>query len=164
MKTKLSIAMLLTVISLAFIAAGVTGARQSDSGFTVYLPIVRSFCTPKVTAYVSASSPVVRVGEDITLTGAIVNECAQLVGQPGFGVSFEPSGIFSPTMPAVYSNYDIHIGEYRTLTLTLQAVSAGQVTISGGMRYETVNDGTPPGFYWDVVIARPIVVRVLPSP
>ncbi len=164
MKTRLSIAVLLTVIGVLLVV-GVTGARQSNPGYTVYLPIVaKPPCSPKVTAYVSASKPVVRVVEFVTLTGAIVNECAALVGLPEFYALTEPQGILSPTALADIGYYSVPIGAYRELTLTLLAVGSGPAAVTATIYFEALNDYTPPMFYWDFVQSDPIVVRVLPSP
>ena len=79
MKSKFAVVVMLTAICMSFVVSGVTGARQSNPDFAVYLPLVtKPYCTPRVTAYVSTSDPVVRVGEIMTLTGSIVNECSQL--------------------------------------------------------------------------------------
>ena len=165
MKAKISVAVLLTFISVSLVTVGGGGAHQSGSSYTVYLPIVtKPFCSPRVTAYTAASRPVVRVGEIVTLTGAIVNECSRLVGEPYFAAYLNPTGILSPTQLGVVGSYAVPIGEYRTLTLTLLAVDTGPVTITSGMNYESLNDYTPPMFYWDTVGAYPIVVRVLPEP
>ena len=164
MKTKLSLIVLLTIVGVSLVIVGVAGAHQSSGGYATYLPLITSDCTPRVTAYISVDRPVVRVGEEMTLTGAIVNECSPLVGEPGFTARFEPSGVLSSTTAIAVGNYAVPIGEYRELTLTLRAVGKGQVTINAGMSFETVTNDNPPAYYWSGVSAQPIVVRVLPSP
>ncbi len=158
MKTRLSIVVVLALAAVLLVS-GSTGAQQ---GYTQYLPLFgNNFCTPKVSAYVSADRPVVRVGETMTVTGAIVNECAPLVGEPYFTIRTDRAGILAPTTPGVDGHYDVPVGAYRTLTLTLSAVGVGSVLITGGMIYETVNDFYPPGLYFAPVAARPIEVRVM---
>ena len=172
MKTKLlSLVVLLAVVGASLVIAGVAGAEQPSAGahppsygFAAYLPLLTNDCTPKVTAYISVDRPVVRVGEEMTLTGAIVNECSPLVGEPGFTAYPQPSGVLSQTTPMAVGLYAVGIGEYRVLTLTLRAVGKGQVTINAGMSFETVTNDNPPAYYWSSVSAQPIVVRVLPNP
>ena len=179
MKTKLlSLVVLLTVVGVSLVVAGVAGAEHPSAGaerpgagahppstgYAAYLPLITNDCTPKVTAYISVDRPVVRVGEEMTLTGAIVNECSPLVGEPGFTAYPQPSGVLSQTTPMAVGLYAVGIGEYRVLTLTLRAVGKGQVTINAGMSFETVTNDNPPAYYWSGVSAQPIVVRVLPNP
>jgi hypothetical protein len=165
MKTKLAAALLLTAICLLLVTAGTgTGhAQPPQPTYAAYLPLVARPCITKTSAYASASSPLIHVGDMLTVTGVIVNECSRLVGQPYFSVYPSPQGILSRTELGVTGYYAVPIGEYRELTLTLQAVGTGQVTIASGMLYETLNDDVPPGYYWDSVAASPIVVRVMPN-
>ncbi len=166
MKTKLS---LLSVVLLSaravLLAVSGVGRAQPPGPYTVYVPVVSSECYPKVSAYASAYPPVVRVGEIMTLTGVIVNECSIMVSGPYFYISSaDPQGVLSPTVPEVVGDYDVHIGEYRSLTLTLLAVGTGPVTITGWIGFESLSSINPPHFYWDAVSAQPIIVRVLPPP
>jgi hypothetical protein len=124
------------VISLALVA-GATNASQSDPGYNLYLPIVQP-CNKKTSAYISASKPVVRVGEIVTLTGVIVNECSPLVGDLWFTARTAPTGVLASTVLGVEGLYSVPIGEYRELTLTMNAVSPGQVTITAQIEYESV--------------------------
>jgi hypothetical protein len=121
------------------------------------------YCEPRVRAYVLASKPVVRVGEIVTLTGAIMNECARLVWEPYFSARTEPHGILSPAVVGVVGYYSVPIREFRELALTLLAVGTGPVTITSWMIYEALNDYDPPMYHWDFVAADPIVVRVFPN-
>ncbi len=172
MRTKLAIAVVLTVVCLLPVAAGASNAQQDDPNKThldykVYLPLVaKPPCTPtRATAYVATSKPVVRVGEIMTVTGAIVNECS-LVGIPGFRVFAEPSGILTPSL-AMRGGYpsSVPIDGYEEVTFTLQAVGTGVVTVTVTVTYETVNyNFDPPVLYFDIVGSSPTVVRVLPKP
>ncbi len=168
MKIKFVIALVLAVVSLLPVVTGVSTARQNDLNYAVYLPLVaRNWpCLPKgTTAYVATSKPVVRVGEILTVTGALVNECNPLVGEPFFAVYAEPSGILSPSVATLYGfPPSVPIGGYEEVTFTLQAVGTGVVTVTVGVNYETLNNGNPPGFYFDSVGSSPTVVRVLPNP
>jgi hypothetical protein len=168
MRIRLVIVLMLTAVCLLPVVTEVSTARQADLNYMVYLPIVarNSPCVPKgTTAYVATSKPVVRVGEIITVTGALVNECNPLVGEPFFGVLAEPSGILSPTHAERYSwPPEIHVGEYEEVTFTLQAVGSGVVTVTSGALYETTYNCNPPGFCYNNAVSSPTVVRVLPNP
>lgn len=101
----------------------------------------------------------------MTVTGALVNECNPLVGEPAFYVFAEPSGILSPSLTMHYGfPPSIPIGGYEEVTFTLRAVGTGVVTTTVTVNYETMNNGNPPGFYFDIVESSPTVVRVLPNP
>jgi hypothetical protein len=175
MKPKLIAAVLLSVVGLLLILGGTSYAQsfddhqpshQSTISTTVYLPLVaRNWpCVPKgTTAFVATSKPVVRVGEILTVTGALVNECNPLVGEPAFYVFAEPSGILSPSLTMHYGfPPSIPIGEYEEVTFTLRAVGSGVVTVTIGVSYETLNNGNPPSFYFDSIGSSPTAIRVLP--
>ncbi len=169
MRFKFVIALMLAAVCLLPIITGVSTARQNDLNYTVYLPLAARYwpCVPKgTTAYVATSKPVVLVGEIMTVTGAIVNECNPLVGEPAFYVFAKPSGILSPSLAMRYGfPPEVHIGEYEEITFTLQAVGTGVVTVTVTVNYETLNyNMVPPSFYFDIVESSPTVVRVLSTP
>ncbi len=102
MRTKFAIALVLAVVCLLLVAAGVSTAQQddpneADQDYSVYLPIVAkppcAYVHP--TAYVAVSKPVVRVGEIVTATGALVNICAP-VGRPFYSIGTQQTDILSP--------------------------------------------------------------------
>ncbi len=170
MKTKLSLVVVLALAAVLSLAAvlfvpGSSSARPSDLGNNVYLPIVaKPPCLPAgPTAYVSTSDPVVRVGETLTVVGALVNDCAW-VGEPLFGVGAYPSGVLSLTGQFDFRYPSVPKGEYRQATFTLQAVNPGVVTVTTAMNYETPADGDPPQWKFVNVWSGPAVVRVLPQP
>jgi hypothetical protein len=177
MKTNLTATILFTVVSLMLVLGGTSYAQSFDNhqplqqqtiSTTVYLPIVaRNWpCVPKgTTAYIATSKPVVRVGEIMTVTAAIVNECNPLVGNLLFGVFAEPSGILSPSYTQRYGfPPSIPIGGYEEVTFTLQAIGSGVVTVTTGATYETTIGCNPPGFCYNGVESSPTIVRVLPNP
>lgn len=176
MKTKLIATVLLSVVGLLLVLGGTTHAQPPDErrpihqhiiSSTVYLPIVaKPPCTPtKATAYIAVNKPVVRVGEILTATSAIVNECSLLVGIPYYAIHVEPPGILSPTVQGIVGYYAVPIGEYREVEIALLAVGTGPVTVTTRINYESVNeDYYPPPFYWVSVGSSPTVVRVLPAP
>jgi hypothetical protein len=164
MRIKFVIALALSVVCLLPIVTGVSTAQQDNPNkvnldYQVYLPFVsKPPCTPtKATAYVATSKPVVRVGEIVTVTGALVNDCAP-VGHPFYGISSQPEGILYPSSATGYGDPPaIAYGSYQEITFTVQAVGTGVVTITFGAIYET----QPPG-HWDSVGSSPFVMRVLP--
>ncbi|HTP10201.1 MAG TPA: hypothetical protein VMP08_18235 [Anaerolineae bacterium] len=140
--------------------------QQQTISNSVYLPLItRNWpCVPKgTTAYGAVSDPVVHVGEIITVTVALVNDCNQWVGEPYFGARADPPDMLSPWHAERYGPITLlAIGQYEEITLTLQAVTPGVVTILGGASYETLNNQNPPAYYFDSVGFNPIVVRILP--
>jgi hypothetical protein len=174
--TKLTATIPLTIVCLLLVVTGVSTShaqslnRQSINqptiSNTVYLPLVarNAPCPPKGTsAYGTVSNPVVHVGEIITVTAALVNECNPLVGEPYFGARADPPNMLSPWHTERYGwPPSLAIGQYEEVTLTLQAVAPGVVTILGGANYETLNNQNPPAFYFESIGFNPIVVRILP--
>jgi hypothetical protein len=165
MKTRLLVSIVLSAICLLIVAAGVRSAEQPQLNYTVYLPFVsKPPCTPtRATTYIATSKPVIRVGEIITVTSAIVNECNPLVGQPWIGVTASPPGILSPTEQTRTLYTDVPSGTYTETQFLLQAIGTGPVTVTIGVSYETLNDSNPPMYRWDIAIPSHTVVRVLPN-
>jgi hypothetical protein len=144
--------------------AQVRTAQQDDPNKTqfdymVYLPFVAkppcSYVHP--TAYVAVSKPVVRVGEIVTATGALVNICAH-VGHPFYSMGTQQTDILSPSHifaegvpPTVLYN------SFQEVTLTMQATAAGVATITLGASWETEIPG-----HQDYAISGPAVIYVLP--
>jgi hypothetical protein len=162
MKTKLIMTVLLTVIGLMLVLGGTTHA-QSGGDYKIYLPLVSNqyctFVTP--TLYASVSSPVVRVGEIVTVTEVLVNDCAH-IGPPLYNLWAQPEGILTPSLafkPGVPPG-GIANGSYQVITFTTQAIEPGVVTISTGSSFEVTMK--PPQAFFLTVGANPIVMRVLP--
>ena len=164
MRTKLLIVLVLTLICLLPIITEVSTAQQEDPNKTnidykVYLPLVSqppcSYVHP--TAYVAVSKPVVRVGEIVTATGALVNICAPVV-RPFYSIGTQQTNIPSPSHifvegvpPTVLYN------SYQEVTLTMQATAAGVATITLGANWETQHPGEQ-----DYAVSSPAVMHVLP--
>jgi hypothetical protein len=162
MKTKLIATILLTAVCLLLVAGGVTHAQPPGTGYTVYLPIVAKPPCVRTPAsiYIAVSDPIVRVGESVTVTGALFNECA-IVGEPYYILFAEPEGILDPSrVMSVPLPSGIGIGMYQEFTFTVKAVEPGAVSIRVGSSYET---RVPPNWwYWENVISSYSVIRVLP--
>jgi hypothetical protein len=126
------------------------------------LPIIRVPCLRETSAYMTASAPLIHVGDTLTVTGAIVNECSQLVHYPRLFVNVLSPGILAP-INAHSDALDDQVveGQYHTFTVTLQAIGPGEVTLDGGFGYETIKD--PPWEYWASVSTKPITIRVVPN-
>ncbi len=165
MKTKLATALLLTAICLLLVTAGIgTGhAQPLVLDHTLYLPFVVKPCGTEASAYMTASDPLIHIGDTLTVTGAIVNECARQMGKPSMIVRVQSTGILTPSIVG-YDTFDsLGNGQYRTFTVTFQAIGPGEMTLEGYVIFENVNDYNPPMEYWDVAHAQPIVVRVMPN-
>ncbi len=170
MKTKPAITLVLTVACLFPIVTGVSTAQQSDPhkaslDYTVYLPIVsqRSRYTMKPSVYIVVSDPVVRVGQVVTATGAIVNECDGPVGKPWFQLTSDPTGILSVTSPTSELMLGVPPWGYVEDQITMLATAPGAVTMTMWVRYETHDPGIdPPIFYYAWVKSSPTAIRVLP--
>jgi hypothetical protein len=168
MKTKLIATVLLSVVGLLLVLGGTSYAQPFDGhqpihqqtiSNTVYLPIVVnppcSYVHP--TAYVAVSKPVVRVGEIVTATGALVNICAP-IGRPFYSMGTQQTDILSPSHifaegvpPTVLYN------SYQEVTLTMRATAAGIATITLGVSWETEIPG-----HQDHAVSGPSVMHVLP--
>jgi hypothetical protein len=168
MKIKLIAAALLCLVGLMFVLGGTSYAQSFDDrqpihhstiSTTVYLPLVVnppcSYVHP--TAYVAVSKPVVRVGEIVTATGALVNICAP-VGRPFYSMGtmqtniLSPSNIFAEGIPPT-----VLYNSYQEVTLTMQATAAGVATITLGVIWETEIPG-----HQDHAVSSPAVMHVLP--
>jgi hypothetical protein len=169
MKTKFAIALVLAVVCLLLVAAGVSTAQPKDPNKTnldykVYLPLVsKPPCTYKPPAvYGSVSKPVVRVSEIVTVTGALVNNCAE-VGKPLYYLNVQPEGMLYPSYATIegYPRF-VSVGSYQEFTFTVQAVGTGVVTVSVAANYETVHPDHPYLWLWESVGSTPSVMRVLP--
>jgi hypothetical protein len=164
MRIKFVIALVLAVVGLLLVTAGVGTAQQdnpneADLDYSVYLPIVAKLPCIYVrpTAYVAMSKPVVRVGEIVTATGALVNICAP-VGRPFYSMGTQQTDILSPSHifaegvpPTVLYN------SYQEVTLTMRATAAGIATITLGVSWETEIPG-----HQDHAVSSPSVMHVLP--
>jgi hypothetical protein len=167
MKTKLAITLVLTVACLFPIITGVSTAQQDDPNkasldYTVYLPLIsKPPCvrTP-ASVYIAVSDPIVKVGELVTVTGALFNECAY-VGEPYYILYTEPEDILYPSKVMSFPlPSGVGIGMYQEITFTVQAVGTGVVGIRVGASYETYVPPNP--YYWENVISSYSVIRVLP--
>lgn len=172
MKTKLITTVLLTIIGLVLVLGGVTHAQslndhqpihQQTISNTVYLPFVsRPPCTPNLPAvFIATSQPLVHVGEFLTVTGAIVNDCT-IIGQPHYYLDASPEGLLDPShiTTDTYPT-SIDFGAYQEFTFTVQAVNPGVVTVTTAVRYET-QVPNPPYWHWVNAWSNPAIVRVLP--
>jgi hypothetical protein len=166
MKTKLIATVLLSVIGLLLVVGGTTHAQSPDDNYTVYLPFVsKPDCTYTVTsaqaslaAYVVASSPVVRIGDIVTVTGAIVNDGCRAIGRPYIGVALSPLGILSPTVEH-RDPYDSVPGfGYELVQVPMLATGTGPVAMTLQMVYE------PGPALIGVVRSDPTIIRVLSNP
>ncbi len=170
MRIKFVIALALAVVCLLPVATGSSNAQQDEPtqanlDYTVYLPLVaKPPCQwieyPKL--YSSINKPVARIGEVVTVTGVLVNDCSQ-VGHPLY-VMTASSGALSLTV-SHWFGYPIGVppGSTQIVTLTALAVSPGEAEIGLYVSYETANPTDPsPIFYYDSVSAKPITIRVLP--
>ena len=167
MKIRFAIALVVAAVFLLPITTGVSTAQQDDPtkadlNYEVYLPFVaKPPCvrTP-ASVYVAVSDPIVKVGELVTVTGALFNECAY-VGEPYYILYTEPEGILYPSMVMSFPlPSGVGIGMYKEITFTVQAVGTGVVSIRMGASYETYVPPNP--FYWENVISSYSVMRVLP--
>lgn len=164
MKIKFVIALVFAVVCLLPVVTGVSTAQQDDPNkanldYKVYLPIVaKPPCTyVHPTVYVAVSKPVVRVGEILTTTGALVNMCAP-IGRPFYSMGTQQTNILSPSHifvegvpPTVLYN------SYQEVTLTMRATAAGVATITLGVSWETEIPG-----HRDHAVSSPAVMHVLP--
>lgn len=174
MKTKLITTVLLSVVVLLLVLGSTTHAQPLDNhqpihqpaiSNTVYLPLIsKPPCTPvKPSVYIAVSDPVIRVGEIVTATGVIVNDC-QFVGKPWFGVGLNPTGVLSITSPLTkVLMLSVPIGSYVEDQITMLATHPGVVTLTMWVRYETLNYNlNPPMYYYDNAGSSPTAIRVLP--
>jgi hypothetical protein len=165
MKTKLAVVLSLTVLLLLLVTAGTGTSHAQPPQLTpqAYLPIISVPCLRETSAYMTASAPLIHVGDTLTVTGAIVNECAQLVGAPVFVVYPQLAGVLTPNVVDDSKGGSVGAGQYLTFTMTLQAIGAGDVTLKGSATFENVNfhDGQW-WFYWDSTPAVFLTIRVVP--
>jgi hypothetical protein len=167
MKTRLSVVLLLTAICVLLITAGTGTGHAQPPQLTpqAYLPIISVPCLRETSAYMTASAPLIHVGDTLTITIVVVNECAQTVSKPGPLVWGQPTGILFPE--SANGNYDpqlvIGAGGFHSFTATLQAIQPGEVTLLGGASFENVMliDGEW-SFYWDATPAALLPIRVVP--
>ena len=168
MKTKLTTTILLTIICLLLVAGGFSNPQpvahaQPTGDYKVYLPVVsKPHCTytyPPI-AYVAVSKPVVRVGEIVTVTGALYNECTPL-GNPEYHMFARPEGILSPSLAITHVLPPfVAYGSYQEFTLTVQAVGEGEVNVIANAVFEVTI--SPTRAFVSGVDSRPAVMRVLP--
>jgi hypothetical protein len=173
MKTKLIATVLLSVVGLMLVLGGTSYAQsfdnhqpihQSTISNTVYLPfIAKPPCTfvPQVEMYASVNKPVVKVGEIVTFTGIIVNDCTYM-GLPHFYMRAQPSGILLPSSIWIESPTSFLIGWNPTITFTAQAVEIGVVTVTVGTTYIAFDPDDSSHVLFPNVAAPPVVMRVLP--
>lgn len=169
MKIKFVIVLVLAVVCLLLVVTGASTSRaqpfdrhpihQQTISNTVYLPIVaKPPCTyVHPMAYVAVSKPVVRVGEYVTATGALVNICAP-VGQPWYSIGTMQTDILSPSYRLVngYPPYVLY-NSYQEVTITMQATATGVATITFGALWETEIPA-----HQDHAVSSPVVMYVLP--
>jgi hypothetical protein len=165
MKAKLAVALSLTAICLLLVTAGAGRAQPPALNYTVYLPVVSKPCPlfGSVPAYMTSDRPIVRVGDTVTVTGAMLNECG-LVLAPGFTVRPYPTNVLTPSVVSVGSGSyadAIGVGSYRTFTMTFQATMPGTVTLSGYATYATIIH--PPMEVWAAYRAADLPIRVVPN-
>jgi len=161
MKTKLFVTVLLSVIGLSLIVGGTTHAQPLDErqpiqqqtiSNTVYLPIIaKPSC--EVAAYVTASSPVVEVGQFFTVTGAIVNVGCPPIGQRWIIMGTAPSGATLPEGAVTVPGGVIPTGQYQIVQTRFQALQTGPVTFSLAIRYNS---------WSQEAVADPSVIRIVP--
>jgi len=126
MKIKLTATILLSALCLLFIVGGFSNTQsaaraQSIGDYKIYLPIVSKphciYTYPPI-AYVAVSKPVVRVGEIVTVTGALYNECTP-VGNPEYHMFAQPEGILSPSFAVTHVRPPfVAYGSYQEFTFT----------------------------------------------
>jgi hypothetical protein len=168
MRIKFVIAVMLAVVCLLLVTAGVGTAQQGDPikanlDYKVYLPFIsKPPCTytyPPI-AYVVVSNPVVRVGEIVTVTGALYNECTPL-GNPEYHMFAQPEGILSPSLAITHVLPPfVAYGSYQEFTFAVQAVGEGEVNVVANAVFEVTI--SPTRAFVSGVDSRPAVMRVLP--
>ena len=171
MRIKFVIALVSAVVCLLPIITGVSTAQQDNPNkanldYLVYLPFVsKPTCSYTVTstqaslsAYVVASSPVVRLGDIITATGAIVNDGCRGIYRPYIGIGVNPPGILSPTVTHPEPWDPVPPFGYELVQIPMLATGIGQGTMTVQMVYE------PGPALIGVVRSAPTVIRVLPNP
>jgi hypothetical protein len=156
MKTKLAIALLLAAVCLLLVTAGTGIGHAQPPQLTpqAYLPMILKPCPlyGSAAAYMTADRPIAKVGEIVTMTGALVNECGIMLS-PGFELIPSPTGVLTPDFAVAgdlgYSDY-ILPGSYRTFTMTFRATTPGAVTLTGD------------GFYYTIIIPRQEILIGVP--
>lgn len=170
MKTKLTAILLLAIICLSLVVSGISSPQpvahaQVTGDYKVYLPVVaKPPCTyVRATAYVAVNRPIMRVGDLVTVAGALMNDCT-LIGQPRYHLGTQPEGLLFPSyiITDIYPT-SIDYGAYQEFTFTVQAIQAGVVSITVAASYETRLPDWPPGMWtWDAAVSGPAVIRILP--
>jgi hypothetical protein len=165
MKTRLAVTLSLTALCLLLVTSntGIGHAQPPQLTPQAYLPVIIAPCVREASAYMTASDPLIHVSDTLTVTGAIVNECAKLVGKPSLVVKVQSTGVLTPLAVGDPTYASVGIGQYLTFTVALQAIGPGEETIDGFVTFENMNDNNPPMEYWDVAIAQPITIRVVPN-
>ena len=163
MRTKLVLIALSVFLAMMFIitsllgGVGVSIAQQDDH--RVYLPIVaKPPCdsTGPTAAYISTNRPVVKVGEMVTVTGAIVSDGCPFEGSPVFYIYSNPAGILQPTLVA--GSFDpIQTRTYRETYGWFHAMSTGPVT------FTMLINARLTGSTHQWIESSPVMIRVLPS-
>jgi len=157
MRIKSVIALALAVLCLLLIITGVSTAQQDEPSkanldYKVYLPIIaKPSC--EVAAYVTASSPVVEVGQFFTVTGAIVNIGCPPIGQRWIVMGTAPSGATLPEGAVTVPGGVIPTGQYQIVQTRFQALQTGPVTFSLAIRYNS---------WSQEAVADPSVIRIVP--
>jgi len=170
MKTKLIATILFTVVGLMLVLGGTSYAQSFDDrqpihqqtiSNTVYLPLVsKPPCTwVQPTAYVAVSQPVVKVGDWVTITGALFNEC-HYVGEPDSRLETTPEGLLYPSRIITGFTNWLSDGTYKTFTFTAQAVQPGVVSIVVSSMYEVHYPSG--GAWWESSQSDPAVIRIVP--
>jgi hypothetical protein len=162
MRTKLATALVLTAVCLLLVVTGVSTAQQGNPNYKVYLPFVSNppctITTTIATAYLVASSPVVRTGDIVTATGAIVNDGCRAIGRPYIGVQTDPPpGILEQILPHPKPWDDVPPFGHELVQIPMLATDIGPVTMTLQMVYE------PGPALIGVIRSEPTVIRVLPN-
>ena len=171
MTIKLFMALVLTLVYLWPVAAGVSTAQQdnpykADLDYQMYLPLVSNppclytvtSTQASLTAYLVASSPVVRIGEIVTATGAIINDGCRAIYRSYIGIGTDPPGILSPTIDQRDPYDPVPAFGYELVQVPMLATGTGPVTMTLQMVYE------PGPALIGYVHSDPTVIRVLPNP
>jgi hypothetical protein len=170
MRTQFVIALMLAVVFLLPIVTGVSTAPQDEPNkanldYKIYLPIVvKPPCTwVHPTVYVAVNNPIMRVGDYLTVTGALMNDCA-IIEHPDYQLEASPEDLIQPSriVTNAFSQF-IDYGTYAPFTFTVQAISAGEVTITLASTFIEHDPSRPPWYpgWWSGEY-RSIVVRILP--
>jgi hypothetical protein len=160
MRSSMVLAIVVCSLVLTSESAFSTGIAHTDAedDYFIYLPLVSRSCGD-YSVYSAASTPLLSVGETITVTGALVNDGCANLGYPQFLVFTEPDALMLPNHDSVSHGITIQPGYYDNAQFTLRAVSAGQVTVTVSANFEiNYSDGR---HAWGRRDAVPLIIRIL---